>query len=178
MRGAASAGGGPALRDKLTLTQGVPVTIALQYSTGKRMQSRIPGAPEEMLYTLTDGRVLYLPLDVGKDIEGLRLNAREPFTVCKYGPRDWEVTRAAASAAAPLAQPAAVDRAQASRKGSAVGTTEGPDATLERALKTAILAASNAEAYAQSIGYPVRFDAEAIRSMAMTVLVAMDGGCR
>jgi hypothetical protein len=49
-----------------------------------------------------------------------------------------------------------------------------PTATkLEQALKTAISAAHNAEKFGSEIGYMVRFDADAIKSMAITVLINM-----
>ena len=49
---------------------------------------------------------------------------------------------------------------------------------LEHALKTAISAAYNAEKYGAELGYVVRFDADAIKSMAITVLINMSEGNR
>jgi hypothetical protein len=49
---------------------------------------------------------------------------------------------------------------------------------LEHALKTAISAAYNAEKYGAELGYVVRFDADAIKSMAITVLINMSEGSR
>jgi hypothetical protein len=49
---------------------------------------------------------------------------------------------------------------------------------LEHALKTAISAAYNAEKYGVELGYVVRFDADAIKSMAITVLINMSEGNR
>ena len=49
---------------------------------------------------------------------------------------------------------------------------------LEHALKTAISAAHNAEKYGAELGYVVRFDADAIKSMAITVLINMSGESR
>ncbi len=49
---------------------------------------------------------------------------------------------------------------------------------LEHALKTAISAAQNAEKYGADLGYVVRFDADAIKSMAITVLINMAQGAR
>jgi hypothetical protein len=50
-----------------------------------------------------------------------------------------------------------------------------PTTKLEHALKTAISAAHNAERYGAELGYVVRFDADAIKSMAITVLINMSG---
>jgi hypothetical protein len=53
-----------------------------------------------------------------------------------------------------------------------------PATKLEHALKTAISAAHNAEKYGTDLGYVVRFDADAIKSMAITVLINMSEGGR
>ena len=53
-----------------------------------------------------------------------------------------------------------------------------PVTKLEHALKTAIAAAQNAEKYGTDLGYVVRFDADAIKSMAITVLINMSEGGR
>lgn len=49
---------------------------------------------------------------------------------------------------------------------------------LEHALKTAISAAHNAEKYGAELGYVVRFDSDAIKAMAITVLINMSEGNR
>jgi hypothetical protein len=48
-----------------------------------------------------------------------------------------------------------------------------PVTKLEQALRTAISAAHNAEKFGSELGYVVRFDADAIKSMAITVLINM-----
>jgi hypothetical protein len=53
-----------------------------------------------------------------------------------------------------------------------------PLTKLESALKTAIAAAHNAEKFGAEIGYVVRFDSDAIKSMAITVLINMSEGSR
>jgi hypothetical protein len=53
-----------------------------------------------------------------------------------------------------------------------------PLTKLENALKTAIAAAHNAETFGAEIGYVVRFDSDAIKSMAITVLINMNEGSR
>jgi len=53
-----------------------------------------------------------------------------------------------------------------------------PLTKLESALKTAISAAHNAEKFGAEIGYVVRFDSDAIKSMAITVLINMNEGSR
>ena len=53
-----------------------------------------------------------------------------------------------------------------------------PATKLEHALKTAISAAYSAEKFGTDLGYVVRFDADAIKSMAITVLINMTEGGR
>ena len=53
-----------------------------------------------------------------------------------------------------------------------------PQTKLEHALRTAIAAAYNAEKFGSELGYVVRFDADAIKSMAITVLINMSEGNR
>jgi hypothetical protein len=69
---------------------------------------------------------------------------------------------------------------QAQPNGSAKGEANQPIPVtkLEHALKTAISAAHNAEKYGTDLGYVVRFDADAIKSMAITVLINMSEGAR
>ncbi len=56
--------------------------------------------------------------------------------------------------------------------------TQPPVTKLEHALRTAISAAHNAEKYGTDLGYVVRFDADAIKSMAITVLINMREGAQ
>jgi len=60
--------------------------------------------------------------------------------------------------------------------GTHPNTPPAPPTKLEHALKTAISAAYNAERFGAELGYVVRFDADAIKSMAITVLINMSGG--
>ena len=58
------------------------------------------------------------------------------------------------------------------------GPLKPPLTKLESALKTAIAAAHSAEKFGAEIGYVVRFDSDAIKSMAITVLINMSEGSR
>jgi len=51
-----------------------------------------------MYYSLTGEREAYFPLEVGRMIDELHLDPREPFTICKYGPREWDIQRVAPDA--------------------------------------------------------------------------------
>jgi hypothetical protein len=88
-------------REKLMLQVGRPVTIALEFSTGKLVQSP-RGGPDQVYYTLTDGRCWYADLEAAEMIERLDLVSREPFTVCKLGAGRFEVQRAGHYPTAPV----------------------------------------------------------------------------
>lgn len=85
-------------REEVTFAPNVPVTLALKYAQGRTV-SGISG--ERIMYSLVDGRVLFLDLDVAAQIEALGVNVREPFsiTVRRDGTKDspvvWEVSRIA-----------------------------------------------------------------------------------
>jgi hypothetical protein len=75
------------------------------------------------------------------------------------------------------------DEAPPNGAASSESTPSGPAQStpvtkLEHALRTAISAAHNAEKYGTDLGYVVRFDADAIKSMAITVLINMSEGAR
>ena len=48
-----------------------------------------------------------------------------------------------------------------------------PDTQLAHALKTAIAAAAEAEKFAKTLDYNIRFTTEDVRSMGITVLIGM-----
>jgi len=66
--------------EKLRFTPNVPVQIALKYPQGKIISGRWG---EQMLFTLTDGRRMYVPIDVASKISMLEVNVNEPFCICK-----------------------------------------------------------------------------------------------
>jgi hypothetical protein len=187
------------------------------------------------MFSLTDGRVMYVPPIVATKIEAEGIAAGERFELCKaqikngHGrsvewalrrlPPEEQLVDVAPDALAPESQlehdlrvsaeianaknasgesPESPSSAPApatpmtngngnGNGAAAVPTSPVPVATpneqpqprsvtkLEHALKTAISAAHNAEKYGSELGYVVRFDADAIKSMAITVLINMSG---
>jgi hypothetical protein len=81
----------PSARFKTVVGQ--KYTIALQYTNGKRVRSRITNE-EEMLYSLTTGEKAYFPIFVGEAIDSLTLAPGQPFTICHLGGGSWDVERA------------------------------------------------------------------------------------
>ena len=74
-----------------------PEGIALRSEEGRRVQGRYG---EQAMYTLADGRVMYVPLYVEQRITDLAIAAGEPFEICKAEVREenqrwieWRVRR-------------------------------------------------------------------------------------
>ena len=210
----------------------VPTQVTLQSSQGIVVEGRYGN---RMMFSLVDGRVMYVPPIVATKIEAEGISAGERFELCKAQIRsghgrsvEWALRRldpeeqlveVAPDAPAPQLEHdlrVSVEIANAKKasselpeppppapapaiptNGNGNGTGENtvlpstvPGATqngqpqprsltkLEHALKTAISAAYNAEKYGSELGYVVRFDADAIKSMAITVLINMSGESR
>jgi hypothetical protein len=209
----------------------VPIQVALQSSQGLVVEGRYGN---RMMFSLVDGRVMYVPPIVATKIEAEGIAPGERFELCKAQIKnghgrsvEWALRRlnpeeqlddVAPDAPAPdtplehdlrvsvemanakkaggdtSALPSPTSAAATPTNGNGNGTSEStapaspvPVATqneqpqprsltkLEHALKTAISAAYNAEKYGSELGYVVRFDADAIKSMAITVLINMSG---
>jgi len=213
----------------------VPIQVALQSLQGLVVEGRYGN---RMMFTLTDGRVMYVPPIVATKIEAEGIGAGERFELCKAQIKnghgrsvEWALRRldpeeqlAEIAPDAPVPEPqlehdlrVSVEMANAKKAnhesaelpnsppapatpttngngngngGGAVPASPVPVAAqndnpqprsltkLEHALKTAISAAHNAEKYGSELGYVVRFDADAIKSMAITVLINMSGESR
>ncbi len=116
--------------EKVTFTHNVPVQVALKYSDGKPVEGRFG---DQMLYTLVDGRAMYLDLDVAAKINALELRSREAFAICKRwsgkkgDPMQWDVWRPDA-ASLPPAPPAVQPEASAGTPApaAAAAKTEPP----------------------------------------------------
>jgi hypothetical protein len=208
----------------------VPTQVALQSAQGVVVEGRYGN---RMMFSLVDGRVMYVPPIVATKIEAEGIVAGERFELCKAQIKnghgrsvEWALKRLdpeeqlaeiAPDAPAPETQlehdlRGSIEMANAKRldyespepphpapaplmpvtngNGNSNGNGAVPVAApneqpqprsltkLEHALKTAISAAHNAEKYGSELGYVVRFDADAIKSMAITVLINMSGESR
>jgi len=84
-------------REVVDFPANVPVTVALRYPHGKTIRNQYG---ERIMFSLVDGRVMFLDPEVGGQIEKLGINVRENFTVTRKsdGPNSpvfsWEVARA------------------------------------------------------------------------------------
>jgi hypothetical protein len=171
----------------------VPTEITLERPEGTLVQGRYG---DRVMFTLADGRVMYVPPFVATKIQDEGVGAGERLQLCKTQVRkgnrrsiEWIVRRIDPSEPepeTPLEHDLRASIELVSKSGSGNGNGNGhngtratkqpaPTTKLEHALKTAISAAYNAERYCAELGYVVRFDADAIKSMAITVLINMSG---
>jgi len=58
------------MSDKVQFQTNVPIDVALKYNDGKEVTGQYG---DQLLYTLTDGRVMYVPPIVKKRIDELRI---------------------------------------------------------------------------------------------------------
>lgn len=74
----------------------VPVEVALKFDGGKQVKSRIPEAPDQMMYTVCGDDTIYVPLHVAEQITQLGIKRTELMSICKRqqsGVTRWEVMR-------------------------------------------------------------------------------------
>jgi hypothetical protein len=85
-------------REVVEFPPNVPVTVALKYGHAKTVSSQYG---ERFMFSLADGRVMFLSPEVGGKIEALGINVRENFTITRKwdeqndSPATWEVARLA-----------------------------------------------------------------------------------
>jgi hypothetical protein len=85
-------------REVVEFPPNVPITVALKYGHAKTVSSQYG---ERFMFSLVDGRVMFLDPDVGGKIEALGINVRENFTITRKWDEEkgvqfeWEVARLA-----------------------------------------------------------------------------------
>ena len=74
-----------------------PVQVALKFDGGRDVDA---GYGPQVLYTLADGRLMYLEPEAARRIDELKITAGEPFSICKREGKngqkrtvEWEVKR-------------------------------------------------------------------------------------
>jgi hypothetical protein len=68
------------MSDKVQFQTNVPIDVALKYNDGKEVTGQYG---DQVLYTLIDGRVMYVPPIVKKKIDELGIGRGELFTITK-----------------------------------------------------------------------------------------------
>lgn len=68
---------------ELKLQTNVPEIIALKFEDGKEFPSNYEGSAPRVMFTLVDGRVIYLPKPFAESIKNNGIGANTPFEICK-----------------------------------------------------------------------------------------------
>lgn len=149
-----------------------PVEVSLKYATGKLVEGKFGNS---MLFSTTDDRRFFVPVEVGDEIGRLGIHPGEPITITKRESRDgarkgaaFEI-RLARPVAPPVATPAA-----APAPAPTVGGSAPPPSLREfvtELYRAAIDILVEAEEYAKDRGFEVEFNAEDIRALAATLLI-------
>ena len=189
------------MKERVVFEANVPVTATLAYAGGLKVQGRFG---DQVMYSLTDGRVMYVPPMVRDKLVELGIRQNEPFAICRAERReggrrfvDW-VVQPNSSAAPPQSatahgdtpgSPADGSGARVKPNGNGNGNGKaanapikfGTDETALRAALTASIdAALAAEQYASAYGLSIRFGSEDLRAMALSLFIqhARDGSVR
>src|SRR3974377_1196843 len=90
------------MKERVVFEANVPVTATLAYSDGLNVQGRFG---DQVIYSLTDGRVMYVPPIVRDKLVELGIRQHEPFAICRAERRegnrrfvDWVVQSAGSEA--------------------------------------------------------------------------------
>jgi hypothetical protein len=177
------------MADKVTFQTNVPVEVALKYGDGKDVNGQYG---DQVLYTLMDGRVMYVPPIVRKQIEDLGIGRGDLFTVTKAekknGARrtiEWQVAANGRTASQRSGESVGDDGRSAGTgpgkrpldQPSGNGLTgravpAGADAQfLKQALVLAVDAVAEAERYAGTHGISLQFTSEDVREIGLRIYV-------
>ena len=195
------------MKDRVVFQTNVPVTAALVYPDGIKVEGRFG---DQVMYSLSDERVMYVPPIVRDKLLEIGIQQNEPFSICKAERRngnrrfiEWIVKRLESerpsgrkaengdndrlTAESPTTDTAASCVAGIGSNGKSNGKiidagngSKTPGASLHAALLLSIDAAIAAEHYASAKGLSVRFGSEDLRAMALSLFIqhARDGGVR
>ena len=172
------------MRERIAFHTNVPVTVALAYADGLPVEGRFG---DQILYTLADERVMYVPPVVRSRLVELGIQPGEPFTICKAERKEgnrrsieWQVNKESNSDERPPSETPPVNGKTNGHDTSKPSNGHAPASQLQRALAASIDAAIAAEQYAAAKGFSVRFGSEDLRAMALSLFIqhAREGGLR
>src|SRR3974390_238643 len=73
------------MKERVVFEANVPVTATLAYADGLKVQGRFG---DQGMYSLTDGRVMYVPPLVRDKLVELGIRQNEPFNICRAERRE------------------------------------------------------------------------------------------
>jgi hypothetical protein len=185
------------MKERVVLEANVPVTATLAYADGLKVQGRFG---DQVMYSLTDGRVMYVPPLVRDKLVELGIRQNEPFAICRAERRegnrrfvDWIVQpdssagpaqSATAHGDMPRSPADGGSGARVKPNGNGNGNGNGnskaantptKSGTAETALRAALIASIDAalaaEQYASAHGLSIRFGSEDLRAMALSLFI-------
>ena len=162
------------MREKVAFQTNAPVTVALAYTDGLQVQGRFG---EQIMYTLTDERVMYVPPIVRRQLVDLGIQPGELFTICKAERKqgnhraiEWKVEKYdVANDRPPWETPFANGKANGHIETGQLDFGARPQ--LQEALASSIDAAIAAEHYAATKGLAIRFGSDDLRAMALSLFI-------
>jgi hypothetical protein len=193
------------MADVLRFQPDTPELVALKFPGPGKEVHGYKGTDE--MYTLADGRLMFLEIPVAEKLDALQLAPGEPVRITKLkgkpGVKDsvkWDIRRASSTPAPAVATletapdlwpdgadfetPASTNgngaAAHTNGNGGAGSTNAQVKTQALDAVKTAIDACLKGSQYAASIGFPINFEHEDVRALANTILIGMqqNGGRR
>jgi hypothetical protein len=172
------------MREKIAFQTNVPVTVALAYADGLQVEGRFG---DQIMYTLADERVMYVPPVVRTKLVELGIQPSEPFTICKAERKEgnrrfieWQVKKDSNSNDLPGPEAPPVNGKTKENDTPKPSNGHAAVSHLQQALASSIDAAITAEKYAATKGFSVRFGSEDLRAMALSLFIqhAREGGQR
>ena len=172
------------MRERIAFQTNVPVTVALAYADGLQVEGRFG---DQILYTLADERVMYVPPVVRTKLVELGIQPREPFTICKAERKEgnrrfieWQVNKESNSDDLPPSEAPSVNGKTNGHLTPKPSNGHPAMSQLAQALESSIDAAIAAEQYAAAKGSSVGFGSEDLRAMALSLFIqgAREGGSR
>jgi len=182
------------MSEKIQFQTNIPVEVALKYGDGKDVTGDYG---DQVLYSLTDGRVMYVPPIVKKQIQDLDIAKGELFTITKAEAKSgtrrsvkWLVTPSDARLVSALANGTATSQSPTNAAGasstSANGNGHKPRPAGEpkgflvtgqgqfllQAFTAAVDVVAAAERYAAISQMELRFTSEDVRAIGLSIFVS------
>src|SRR5712691_4881150 len=182
--------------DKVQFQTNVPAEVALKYCDGKDVADQYG---DQVLYTLTDGRVMYVPPIVRKQIQDFGIAKGELFTITKTekknGTRltiEWIVSTNGRAADEPArAGPTVNNRAARGGSDGVPGSTNGSRSSIAaehrgslasggrqillQAFTAAVDVAAETGRYAGAHGISLQFTSEDVRQIGLSIYARAAG---
>ena len=162
------------MREKIAFQTNAPVTVALAYADGE-VTGRFG---DQIMYTLADERVMYVPPVVRTKLVELGIQAGEPFTICKAERKEgnrrfieWQVKKDSDSNDQPPWETPPVNGKANGHAAPKQLNGHSAVSHLQQALASSIDAAIAAERYAATKGLSVRSGSEDLGAMALSLFI-------